>query len=62
MTDIDTEFKASSRARGKRPRSGNMRKIFEYSPASMSSASAEGKMLTLRRPLLLQAEADRTLK
>lgn len=50
MTDIDTEFNASSRARGKRPSSGNMRKILEYSPASMSSAPSLGRNAYITPP------------
>lgn len=56
MTDIDTEFHDSSRARGKRPSSGNMQKIFEYSPASMSSAPSLGRNAYLTPPT---SNADR---
>lgn len=50
MTDIDTEFNASSHARGKRPSSGNMRKILEYSPASMSSVPSLGRNAYITPP------------
>lgn len=50
MTDIDLEFNASSRARGKRPTSGNVREMFEYSPASMSSAPFLGRSAYITPP------------
>ncbi|KAJ3573993.1 hypothetical protein NP233_g2056 [Leucocoprinus birnbaumii] len=49
MTDMDSEFN-SDRPRGKRPSSGNVRKMLEYSPASLSSGSSLGRNAYITPP------------